>query len=290
MIRVRYTKEVQPDNWSVQFALHNFIPGPNTNISKNEFSVTIKGCELTFSPVGNFKEQSDKLLRVGGNIRTSWIKTKLIDDENNLIMRSGEIQDIVFDMLNPISLSLGTLVTCPQIITFDAEGNRNDVEYYTTKPMEYSSYVPLKGWDSPINDTIMAWFSNSHILKTEDLRVYIKQHLDSCSTKVFLESKALVAATLLDVIASNYANRYAPTQKKFKGKLSHLLKKIGIDIDIYRLTTIVKNRNSIVHSGDFVKTESGEEYSKYQDIVRLGRSILLRIVGVPSMLHEAMED
>jgi len=39
------------------------------------------------------------------------------------------------------------------------------------------------------------------------LRIYVRQHCDSCSEESFFETRGLSAATLLDVIAGRYAER-----------------------------------------------------------------------------------
>src|SRR5215213_1864409 len=79
MTRVRYTRDLQPDNHSIQLALHNFIPGPHSDISSNSLDLHLKGYDLTISPAGNYRQQADQLLRYGGNLRTAWVKVQLTD-------------------------------------------------------------------------------------------------------------------------------------------------------------------------------------------------------------------
>jgi len=81
MTRVRYTRDVQPDDHSINLALHNFIPGPHTDISKNSLKFSIQGYEVTISPVGNYRQQANQLLRYGGNLRTSWVNVNLTDPD-----------------------------------------------------------------------------------------------------------------------------------------------------------------------------------------------------------------
>jgi hypothetical protein len=295
MTRVRYTRDLQPDDRSIQFALHNFIPRTHSDVPNDSWSFQLRGYNLTISPVGNYRQQADRLLRYGGNLRTAWVMVQLTDAQGNQRIRRADVENVVTEMLTPISLALGTLVTCPQVITFDAEGNRNDVEHYSSDAVPFSSFIPTQGWDSPVKETAEAWFSttSSRLLDSEELAVRIRQHLDACSTEVYLETRALVAATLLDVLAGRYATIWAPQARldniTFRRKLTRLLADLGIGIGDSHLDTIIKARNSLVHSGGFVTSERDKTYSEYRNLMLLGRSILLRLVGFPNTLHEAIE-
>lgn len=72
-------------------------------------------------------------------------------------------------------------------------------------------------------------------------------------------------------------------------KLERLLADLAIDLRGGHMDAIKNARNSLVHSGGFVTSENNEKYSEYRNLMLLGRSILLRLVGVPSTLHEEME-
>jgi hypothetical protein len=296
MTRVRYTKDLQPDDHSVQYALHNLIPGRNSNIVKNKFEFYIQGFNLSIIPVGNHGQQAEHLLRHGGNLRTSWAKAQLTDTQGNRQIGKNEVESVVQDMLLPISLALGTLVTCPQVITLDAKGNRNDVEHYISTVAPFSQFICAQGWDAPIKETVEAWFSPTRpqFLSSDILTVTVKQHLDACSTELYLETRALIAATLLDVLAGRYLAIWNPQAKShkvpFMDKLQRLLDDLAIEIDSNHLDTIKKARNSLVHSGRFVTSERDKIYSEYCNLLLLGRSILLRLMGFPSMLHDAIED
>lgn len=295
MMRVRYTQDAEPRDRSIQFALHNFIPGPHTDISQNRIEVRLRNRLLTITPVGNYRQQAERLLRFGGNLRTSWVTVELTDAQGNPQVSRANLQEMVTDALIPFSLALGTSVTCPQTITFDSQGNRNDVELYSSSAAPFADFVCVQGWDSPVTDTVEAWFStkNPCLLSREELGVSIHQHLDACSGHVYSETRALVAATLLDVLAGRYATRWAPHVKpyqlSFKNKLGRLLSDLGIQLKAGRLDAVMKARNSLVHSGQFLTSEGDKAHHEYRDLFLLGRTILLRMVGVPSTLHEAMD-
>jgi hypothetical protein len=210
--------------------------------------------------------------------------------------RASEISPstAVMEMVTPISLALGSLVTCPQTITFDAKGNRNDVEHYTSDAKGFSTFIPSHGWDSPVKETVEAWFSVTEpLLPFEELAVWIRQHLDACSIEMYLETRALSAATLLDVLAGRYSTIWAPQSRPqdiaFRTKLKRLLADLDITIRNKHLDAIIKARNSLVHSGKFVASENDQTYSQYQNLLLLGRSMLLRLAGFQSTLHEAIQ-
>lgn len=296
MTRVRYASDLQPDDRSIKLALHNFIPGPKTDISKNALKLSVKGYDLTISPVGNYRQQSDELIRHGGNLRTSWVEANLTDADGSRPFRETHISDLVSDMLNPISLALGTLVTSPQSITFDAGGKRNDVEHFASSPAAYSSLIAIQGWDAPVPATIEGWFSKTRpqLLTSDEIAVCIRQHLDACATDTYLETRALVAATLLDVMAGRYLKVWDPQANSkdiaFKTKLKKLLKDLGITIQDKHLRSVIKARNSLVHSGSFVTSEQDKTYSEYRNLLLLGRSILLHLAGFQNKLHDEITD
>lgn len=293
MTRVRYSSQLQPDDHSIKLALHNFIPGPRTDASKNSLKLSAHGYDLTISPVENYRQQEAQLLRQGGNLRTSWVEVKLTDDDGNRPFREVRVPDLVEDMLNPISLAVGTLVTCPQTITFDVEDNRNDVEHYSSAPAAYSSFIPAKGWDSPVTETIEAWFSKTapQLLTSEEVAICIRQHLDACATDIYLETRALAAATLLDVMAGRYARVWAPAKDiPFRDKLNRLLSDLNITIPAKHRKAVIKARNSLVHSGSFVTSEQDKTFSEYRNLLLLGRSILLHLAGFPNKLHDGITD
>jgi hypothetical protein len=294
MTRVHYTKELESNDHSIDFALHNFIPGPNSDISANRFSLSIRDHSFEIVPVGNYGEQAKRLLRYGGNFRTGWIKTAFHDESREHRISWTDLDEVVSGLINSISLAVGTLVSSPQRITYDPKGDRNDVEHYSSDAKPFSKFIPVQGWDTSVKDTVYAWFGAARPIPFEarELGVWIRQHLDACATEMYLETRALAAATLLDVMAGRYSTMWSlqlPHQISFKVKLTRLLRDIGISLQATHLNSIINARNSLVHAGKFVTSESDNTFSEYKNFVRLGRSILLRLIGYPSTLHEAIE-
>jgi hypothetical protein len=159
MMRVRYTQDLEPNHHSINFALHNFIPGPNSDVSANKFDLTIRGHNFIILPVGNYRSQADRLRQHGGNLRTSWITTKFVDDNGERRLIWPDLSEIASGIVDAISLATGTLVTSPQQITFDPKGKTNDVEHYSSDAKSFSTFIPSQKWDTPIEETVNAWFS-----------------------------------------------------------------------------------------------------------------------------------
>lgn len=293
MTRVRYTKDLQPDSHSVQFALHNFIPRNISNFWSEKISFKIKNCEFAISPVYDFNQQMERLRKYGGNLRTAWVKVLLKDEKGQSKIRIDEVRDIVLELLAPMSLALGTVITCPQMITFDKNGKRNDVEHYRSSGTLFSNFIRDLNWDISVQDAIEAWNSPTriHHLTSTELAININQHLDACSTESYLESRALISATLLDVLAGTYYNKLSLNKNEpFRFKLKKLLDDLNIDANggnsSIPLTQVIKERNSLVHSGDFASSTEEKNYSKYLHMTRLGRYILLHLIGVKNVLLE----
>jgi hypothetical protein len=143
-------------------------------------------------------------------------------------------------------------------------------------------------------DTVEAWFSAPKPLSCfgpKELSVWIRQHLDACATDIYLETRALSAATLLDVVAGRYRTVWAPNAKPgkppyFRERLRRLLIDSKIPLSNKRLSSIIDARNFLVHAGEFVNSEHDKSF---ENLVRLGRCILLRIAGCQSKLHAGIE-
>lgn len=292
--RVRYTKDAQPDNHAIEFALHNFIPGRASGLSEQKTHFTIRGHSFALFPDKGYGQRSDELLRYGGNIRTSWVRTQFVDEPEKGRMSWDQIEEAISGLLNALSLATGTLVTSPQRVTWDPKEERNDVERYASDAKLFSQFIPNQGWDTSIISTIEAWFSGTWpvpAFSADELSVWIRQHLDACAREVYLETRALAAATLLDVMAGRYCREWTTTLPKdvpFKKKLKRLLKDIGIALPEAKIDSIIKARNSLVHAGKFVTTESDATFAEYKNLVLLGRSMLLRMIAFPSNLHDAI--
>jgi hypothetical protein len=181
MTRVRYTKDAQPDNHSVRFALHNFIPGPNSDVSANKFTFKIGNREFIISPVGNYCDQANRLLRRGGNIRTSWARTELRDESGTVHLGLHGLDEVTSEMLDALSLAVETLITCPQRITFDSKEERNDVEHYSSEAKAFSTFIPSRGWDTPIEAKLEAWSSAPKPLSCFGPRR--TRHMDSATSR-----------------------------------------------------------------------------------------------------------
>lgn len=294
MTRVRYTKDLEPNSHSIQFALHNFIPGPNTDVSRDRIELRIRGMRFTLTPVGNYKDQASSLCRQGGNLRTSWATVSLVSESGERVCVSERPEVTLREALFPISLALGTRVTSPQSITFDSQGNRNDVEHYASMQSPFSTFICSHQWDSSVAETVEAWFHDrrDRLLSLDDIRVLIFQHLDACSTDIFLETRALAAASLLDVLAGRYLSKWKPNAKpqevSFREKLKRLLNDLQIALTPNQMKDVIAARNSLVHAGKFVTSTQESGYHAFEQLLLLGRVILLRLVGVSTSLHQVV--
>jgi hypothetical protein len=69
--------------------------------------------------------------------------------------------------------------------------------------------VVNRGWFASAADAVHAWLDQPRDAKIarDDLRIYVRQHCDSCSEDAFFETRGLSAATLLDVVAGRYAEQ-----------------------------------------------------------------------------------
>ena len=56
------------------------------------------------------------------------------------------------------------------------------------------------------------------------------------------------------------------------------------------MKAVYKSRNSLVHAGRFGKAHRDEQTSEYLNLRLLSGTILLRLAGLPSDLHQLMVD
>jgi hypothetical protein len=267
-------------------------PSKASGTPPDEIALTIHGHSFTIYPARNNGQQVERLRSNGGNLRTAWVKTTFENQSASGYISWNALDEAISGLANATSLATGTLVTSPQRITFDPKRDRNDVEHYSSDAKPYSPFIMNREWDTPITSTIDAWFNRPWPVPAfgpPELHVWIRQHLDACAAELYLETRALAAATLLDVIAGRYCAVWTTRLAKdvsFREKLTRLSSAIGIALPESQLNTIITARNSLVHAGKFVTTDVDTEYRNF---VRLGRSILLRLIGFPSTLHESIE-
>ena len=76
------------------------------------------------------------------------------------------------------------------------------------------------------------------------------------------------------------------SERKLSRLLNGLLK---ISLEAPRLKAVIQARNSLVHAGRFTSGVSEQFVIEYRNLLLLGRSIL-RLVGVRSMLHDAIQE
>ena len=70
------------------------------------------------------------------------------------------------------------------------------MELYASEAKPFSTFVLAQGWDSPVEEALEAWFSTVKPLNfgPQEMAVWIRQHLNSCSSNMYLETRALSAS------------------------------------------------------------------------------------------------
>lgn len=190
----------------VQFALHNFVFGQGEHAPRSPVSFEVDGLRVSLAAVDDYEPRLARLRRYGGIVHTAWCDVRSAQGPTHLISLA-EAQEFMDRLVNPLSLALGTLVSWHHLTARDYFDQMTDIVHRSSIARPFSNLVVGRGWHVDAAAMVGAWFGadDGRVFPPEQLAIYIRQHLDACAHETFLETRALSAATLLDVMTGRYA-------------------------------------------------------------------------------------
>jgi hypothetical protein len=205
-----------------RFALQNFVFGQQDRLPT---APHVRGLRATITPVAEYIARSGRLRRYGGIGQTAWCDiTDPAHPQGPLTPEAAE--DLMNELIHPLSLALGTLVSWHECQALDISGSPIEVIHRSKVTRAFSYEVVSMGWQAPVPGVVSAWFAqlddvqnaSASRMSSDELVVRLRHHIDACATDSYMETRALSAATLLDVLAERHAeligkdNTLAPEQ------------------------------------------------------------------------------
>lgn len=200
-----YRRDISRPAASARFALVNFTFEGQPAAPWAPISFDVNGLSLTISRIQpGYDERVKQISFQGGLAQTAWLEIRPLE---GLPFSIEEVEKFVDRLLTPTSLALGTKVGWLYHEAFDRRGRLIQRVHHPPIIRGFSNTVVSYGWTSTVADVVLAWWDK---VSTQDLdegrfAVLVDHYHDAGARGTFMESKALSAATLLDVLASQHA-------------------------------------------------------------------------------------
>ena len=206
-----------------------------------------------------------------------------IDVTCEAVIRISSIKDLdtvisLIDILcELLSLARGTKINWIYYDCYDALGNKVKSSHKNSIVWRYSG-IPLidpRNYDetaSFINQTYPAYMS---IQEKYGLKKCIEAYLDAKREGTYLETRALVAAVLLDILSQKYVVKHTG----FRNNLIAMLNGLGIKMTKEDLERFIVIRNSLAHEASFIDSSNIESSTQYWMLIGLLDKVFLKILN-----------
>jgi hypothetical protein len=192
----------------LRFAVYNFAFGQRDEQPLRPIELESGAFRISISATDDYRKRIAYLRRAGGIGQTAWCAigpSKRLDGAFPL----EEVRSLADEVVDALSLATGTLVSWHRCEGADGMGSKIVRIHRDAISKSFAGLVVTRGWFASTAEVVHAWLNlpADAKLARDDLRVYVRQHCDSCSEDAFFETRALSAATLLDVIAGHYSEK-----------------------------------------------------------------------------------
>ena len=246
----------KPDYESLRFALANLVLSQSDSQMPQPISLSFQNSSLTIKPVEDYLDRVRSLRAVRGIEHTVdvTIKKKAVDPQGfPTRMSLKEAARLMTDLIPVLRLW---------------SGNKLDWIYgegclYTGSPSErlhnfsiiggYSATALFGCFRPSLCELAASDFpKQARVLSGQDIREHIDGFVDACRTSQFRQTKAIIAATLLDALAKRYANVQGKGKTRtMRNRVDLLSDELALCMDCKSRCRVVKVRNALVHEGCF---------------------------------------
>jgi hypothetical protein len=163
--------------------------------------------------------------------------------------------DVLCELL---SLARGTKINWIYYDCYDSLENKVRSFHKNSIVWRYTG-IPLidpRNYDETASFINQAYPVYKSMQEKYGLQKCIEAYLDAKREGTYLETRALVAAVLLDILS----HKYVATHKGFAKNLEAMLKGLDSKVTEADLVRIINIRNSLVHEASFFTNESTTEY------------------------------
>jgi hypothetical protein len=164
---------------------------------------------ICISAADDYASRIGQLRRAGGAAQTAWCTIAAKEALPIKDYPFDEARTLADAVVEALSLASGTLVSWHYCVGSASAGSKTQHVHHAAVSKTFAQLVVYRGWFVRTADAVRAWLNQAPDAKIarEDLRIYVRQHCDSCSEDAFLETRGLSAATLLDIVAGRYAEQ-----------------------------------------------------------------------------------
>ncbi len=298
MVVVRNTASARVEGATISAALSNFA-FPDRR-PQRVLSIDWQGDMGLIVPVADYAQRIDILERQSG-VRQTATLTMDVHAPAPLIEIRGRLTEI----LPPLSLATGRIVSMPVVEMRDAEERAIARWHGDVIVHPYKSQAQGLGLTSNPVKLAAAWGQLDSAEGRASLRRRVYHFLDSLTSAIFLESRALLAVSLLEALTIDFEERHRAQPSRpslLARRLTAMAKALHIDLaatpDI--CTAVAATRNALVHHGTFASSvgdETGSNRDRLAETIQvqwLAFAFLTRLIdpsiGIRPMFDAHDED
>ena len=232
-------------------------------------------------PIADYRQRIEILERQSGVRQTATCAMDVHAPTSIL-----EFRDSLTEILTPLSLATGRIVSIPLIEMRDAEERAIARWHGDVVVHPYKSQARALGLSSNPVKLVSAWGQLDSADARASLRRRVHHFLDCLTPAIFLESRALLAVSLLEALTIDFEGRPAQPSRSppLAKRLTSMAKELHIDLtatpDI--CPAVAATRNSLIHHGTFASS-AGDASSSNRD--RLAETIQAQWLAFAFLTH-----
>ena len=252
------------DYESLRFALANLVLGQSDSHIPQSVTFDFRNSSLTIKPVEDYLDRVRRLRTVRGVEHTAdvIIRRKGVDSQGFPTRTSlDEAVKLMEDLIPVLRLWSGNKLNWLYGEGYNYDSHPSEVLHQSPVVSGYSEVTFYYGWSTHIPGYPSVTLSElaasdfpkqARVLNGENIREHIDGFVDACRTSQFRQTKAIIAATLLDALAKQYANVQGKGKTKtMRNRVDLLSDELALCMNSKLRCKVVKVRNSLVHEGCF---------------------------------------
>jgi hypothetical protein len=272
-----------------RFYVTNLVFTPNTDHTPESIILGVEGRSIEIKPMPNYVDNIRLIQAIPGIELTTIVEIHALTDQRHSL---DEDADFMNNFINVLQLWSGNKLDWVYGEALDDNcTNVIEVIHKDAITGEFSNIFISQRWNLPFTDFATSYFSNDGFLSSDESRKFVSYFIDCCSTRPYLEIRALSTATLLDTLTLKYAlhmhNDEIIDKKLFESiVLPELKKKIdGIPLADKKRLPLKNNLVGIYRSSFRQRLKSINAYYN----LRLSSDVLGKIVNVRNdLVHKGV--
>lgn len=208
-----YRDGIESRHHGVQFLISNFLWHDNERRGPETIDLSVRGFRIVVTPIEDYQTVASQLISGGGVQPTAWVYIDCAGGPRQPLKKYASILD---DLLCVFRLVTGNEVSWYYGEARDTSDQPVARIHNYSSPMPYSNTVRLRHVDRvarsliqklDLAELVTAFFDQTDwILDKATIEKLVNQFTNATNTTPYLESSALLASTLTEMIASTFAS------------------------------------------------------------------------------------